>query len=102
MTWGLFEKEFRQHAFSFFILTLVLASGSLLLEVYGPLQRIAGSPLHLFRLELSSVVLVAGALLAHLLVTTEYRNRTQLFLEGLPVEPVRVIVVKYLTGLAIL
>ncbi|XHR31195.1 MAG: hypothetical protein ACFUZC_11695 [Chthoniobacteraceae bacterium] len=100
MTWGLIEKELRQHAWVLLSLVLLLLA-DLFLGIRIPwMQRASGSPFAALRFFLVFFVPLGSLILGQVLVVGEYRNKTQLFLEGLPLPRWRMIAVKYGIGLA--
>jgi hypothetical protein len=64
--------------------------------------RFSGSGLDGLRLLFLTLVPLAGLTLGQVLVASEFRQRTQLFLEGLPLPRWRFIALKYLLGLGVM
>jgi len=102
MTWGLIEKELRQHAIALAFLLGILASGLALLSANRMLSSLSGTPLEALHLLLITLAPLVSLFLAQLLVAGEFRQKTQLFLEGLPLPRWRMLAVKYSLGLAVI
>jgi len=94
MTAVLFRKEWRQHGLWFLILgglTLVI----FLLVVQGVNQDGTGGGIFFgIGQGMTYVFPIVVFILCHLLVAVEYRNKTQLFLEGLPLPKWKMVFVK--------
>jgi hypothetical protein len=98
----LIRKELRQHWLPFSILWCVLAlsAASLLAAFY--FRGKSSSVFTGLRFMLQFALPAAAMVLAGRLVTAEYRAKTQLFLEALPLARWRMVAVKYLFGLTAL
>ncbi len=99
---GLIEKELRQHKMLLSCVLLLLAAGLTMILENRLVQTVFGSPFGALRLLLLTMLPLAGLMLSHALVVTEFRNRTQLFLEGLPLPRWRMIAIKYALGLLLM
>ncbi|MGV3531744.1 MAG: ABC transporter permease [Chthoniobacteraceae bacterium] len=97
---GLIEKELRQHAVSFTVLLMLMLCGLALLATNRFMTRFSGTELEAFAMLLRTLIPIASLTLGHVLVTGEYRQRTQLFLEGLPLPRWRFLALKYALGLS--
>lgn len=98
---GLVEKECRQHGALILFLLILLTAGLVMMQRTDILARNGGSVfatvawlLHLF---LPPACLVLG----NALIAGEFRHRTQIFLEGLPMPRWMMLAVKYALGLII-
>jgi hypothetical protein len=98
---SLLEKELRQNGI---IMSFLLASfaGALVLLLRNPMLVRIGSPLDALRVLLAMLMPLSGVFLAQVLIASEFRNKTQLFLEGLPLPRWKMLAVKYALGLALL
>ena len=98
---GLLEKELRQNGI---IMSFLLASfaGALMLLLRNPTLIRAGSALDALRLLLLMLTPLSAVFLAQVLIASEFRNKTQLFLEGLPLPRWKMLAVKYGLGLTML
>lgn len=99
---GLLEKELRQHSLTFSILLVLLLVGLGLITGNHRLARLSGSGIQGFAFMLWTLVPLASLTLGHVLIAAEFRQRTQLFLEGLPLPRWRFIALKYALGLGVL
>ncbi len=98
---GLIEKECRQHATLLVFIALLLVAGQLALVSNKFLGNAGGSSFFLLSQLWFYILPLAALVLGTGLVATEFRNKTQLFLEGLPMPRWMMLVVKYLLGLGI-
>ena len=98
---GLLEKECRQHATLLVFIALLLVAGQLALVSNKFLGKAGGSSFFLLSQLWFYILPLAALVLGTGLVATEFRNKTQLFLEGLPMPRWMMLVVKYLLGLGI-
>ncbi len=98
---GLVEKELRQHAVALCFLFLGMAGGDFLLAASHRLSTVSGTPLEGFAVAVSILAPLICFLLAQILIVGEYRHKTQLFLEGLPLARWRMLTVKYALGLSV-
>ncbi len=101
MILGLVEKEFRQHRTLLGFIFLLLAGGQLILFTNKYLGNVGGSIFFLLSQLWFNILPLAALVLGTGLVATEFRNKTQLFLEGLPMPRWMMLLVKYLFGLGI-
>lgn len=102
MIWGLLRKELRQHGWAFVLVCVLSAAGAVLLFKDHLENRVGGSPFESFRRFLWTFVPLASLILGQTLIAGEYRHKTQLFLEGLPLSRSVMMAVKYTLGLLIL
>ena len=99
---NLIEKELRQHAKALSLLFLLLLSGLAFIARNRFLNALSGTPFAALRNVLWTFLPLACLVLSHTLVVTEYRHKTQLFLEGLPLPRWRMLALKYGLGMALL
>lgn len=97
---GLAEKELRQHTTLLVVLMLLLAGGLVMLHRNEVLARFAGSTFASVQILLRLFLPVSCLVLGNTLIAGEFRNHTQLFLEGLPMPRWMMLAVKYALGLA--
>jgi hypothetical protein len=102
MTRGLVAKELRQHAFTLAFLFLVLLVGLAAIVGNSSLRRSVGVGFEAVHLLLCTFVPIACLVLGQVLIATEFRQQTQLFLEGLPLPRWRMLAVKFALGLGVL
>lgn len=95
---GLIEKELRQHGFALGFLLVLPFAGLLLILSYGVLQRAGGGGFEAVRLLLYGFLPLASLVLGQLLIASEFRQKTQLFLEGLPLPRGWMLGVKFALG----
>lgn len=101
MTGVLLRKEFRQHGVWFAIL-LVITWGLFLLVTLASLANgMGGGTFFGIGQGLIFLLIIPVYILGHLLVAMEFRNRTRLFLEALPLSRFRLVGVKAFLALAI-
>jgi hypothetical protein len=98
---GLLTKEWRQHRTLFLFLFLLLVGGLVLIGGNSMIHRVGGSSFFAVRFVYLTFVPLACLVLAHALVATEFRQKVQLFLEGLPLPRWRMLLVKYAMGLGL-
>ena len=99
---GLLTKELRQHGFALAFLFLVIVGGLALIVGNESLRRAFGGGFAAVRLLHTTYVPLAALVLGQMLIATEFRQKTQLFLEGLPLPRWRMLAVKFALGLAVL
>ncbi len=99
---GLLTKELRQHGFALAFLFLILVGGLLIITSNGLLRRVGGSGFEAVRLLHLTYMPLACLVLGQLLIALEFRQKTQLFLEGLPLPRWRMLAVKFALGLGTL
>lgn len=102
MTRALIAKELRQHWLALAGVGLLSLAAFSALAAANKVQGLSGSPLEALRWYLMGIVPLAGMVVGHRLVNTEYGARTQLFLEALPLPRWKMPTVKYGLGLAAL
>ncbi len=95
---GLLEKEFRQHGVAFGFLLAVPVAADLLLAQSHRFTQLTGTSLESLHITVLFFSPLVCFLLNQILISGEFRNRTQLFLEGLPLPRWRMIAVKYVLG----
>lgn len=96
---GLFTKELRQHGGLFFFALILLAIGMEMMIRMNLLVRSGGSAFALMNMMLWVLFPLLILILANALIAAEFRQRTQLFLEALPLPRWLMLTVKYLLGL---
>lgn len=99
MTRGLIEKELRQHGLALGFLLVLPFAGLILILSHGLVRRAGGGGFEAVRLLLMLFIPLACLVLGQLLIASEYRHKTQLFLEGLPLPRTRMLAVKFGLGL---
>ncbi len=99
---ALLRKELRQHAGLFGLLACVLVFGLLLVSSNAVFSRALGSGFAGLKFLLVTLLPVGAMLLGNALIASEFRHKTQLFLEGLPVPRWKLLAVKYATLLGAL
>jgi hypothetical protein len=99
---GLLTKELRQHGLTFLFLFLVLLGALVLIAGNSVLRRATGGGFSAVLLLHTMYVPLACLVLGQVLIATEFRQKTQLFLEGLPLPRWRMLAVKFGLGLALL
>ena len=99
---GLLTKELRQHGFALAFLFLVIVGGLALIAGNESLRRAFGGGFSVVRLLHTTYVPLAALVLGQMLIATEFRQKTQLFLEGLPLPRWRMLAVKFVLGFAVL
>ncbi len=102
MILALLRKELRQHGGVFVVLTLVLLLGLLLVGGNPVLRHISGSGFEGLRIAIISLLPAAAALLGNALVASEFRDKTRLFLEGLPIPRWQWLAAKYVMQIGVL
>jgi hypothetical protein len=98
---GLIEKELRQHGFALGFLIVLPFAALLLIFSYGALRRAGGGGFEAVRFLLYGFLPLACLVLGQLLIASEYRQKTQLFLEGLPLPRAWMLAVKFSLGLIV-
>jgi len=98
MTFTLIRKELHEHGPVLIALVLLTGIGFLLILSYFAVEGEAGSLFVSLQTFLFSFLLFVGLALCNRLVVREYKGRTQLFLEGLPLSRARMISVKFILG----
>jgi hypothetical protein len=102
MTAALILKELRQHWLAFLLVAGLAGVGLLVITAFTAFQGMAGSLLDALGLFLRTLFVITALVLCNRLVVQEYQNKTQLFLQSLPISRLHMIVVKYLFGLLLL
>ncbi len=96
---GLLEKELRQHGFTFAFLIVLLMGALVVIGANGMLNRSTGGGFAALRLMIVFFAPLACLVLGQILIATEFRQKTQLFLESLPLPRWRMLAVKFVLGL---
>ena len=100
MILALIEKELRQHGAMMFLFLLLSSCGMFLLQSNQLLSLSGGSALYLVAWMLLVILPLGCLVLGNALIAAEFRQKTQVFLDGLPLPRWRMVAVKYLFGLA--
>ena len=101
MTWALVRKEAQQHWLAFVLLAVFLFALTGLVGVASNLRGEAGSVFMGLLIVLRFILPLGALLLSQRLVALEFREKTQLFLESLPLPRWRMLAVKYGVGLVV-
>jgi hypothetical protein len=99
---GLLTKELRQHAYTLAFLFLLLLAALALIAGNATMRRAMGGGFAGVLLLHHTYVPLVCLVLGQILIATEFRQKTQLFLEGLPLPRWRMLAVKFALGLAVL
>lgn len=102
MSLALLRKEWREHRSSWLLLNLLFGGLLLLMLVAESLYAEKGSLFELLRVPSLLLASVGALFVGHRLVVREYGQRTQLFLEALPLSRTRILASKLLLGAAVL
>lgn len=92
---ALIVKELRQHGAAFLVLGGLLLIGLLGIAGNPLLKRALGSSFEGLQLLLRTLVPLGALVLSNAVISAEFRNKTQLFLEGLPLPRWRMLAIKY-------
>ncbi len=98
---GLIDKELRQHGGLFFFAGLLLGLGMVMLVRTEVLARMGGSVFYLLKLLLLLLFPLLTLVLGNVLIAGEFRQKSQLFLEALPLPRWLMLAVKYGIGLTV-
>jgi hypothetical protein len=96
---GLIEKELRQHGFALLFVLLLSVAGAAMIMQNRFIALSFGTPFAAARYFLLTFFPLACLVLSQALIVQEYRQKTQLFLEGLPLPRWKMIAIKYGFGL---
>ncbi len=99
---GLLEKELRQHATLILFMLILLTTGLMMMQGTGLLARSGGSAFATLAWLLLVFLPLTCVILGNALIAGEFRHRTQIFLEGLPMPRWMMLAVKYALGLILL
>ncbi len=99
MIFGLIEKEWRQHGAMILFVLILLTTGFVVLQRMEVLVQYGGSNFALLDQLLFYLLPIACLVIGNALIAAEFRQRTQVFLEGLPMPRWLMIAVKYGLGL---
>jgi len=95
---NLVRKELVEHGWVLLLVLPLSFLGFLLALAAGSLQE-SGSPLDAVRFFGLSVFILLEMVICNRLVVQEYSNKTQLFLEGLPISRTAMLLTKYMIGI---
>lgn len=98
---ALVEKELRQHGSMIVFFWMFIAIGLFLLKSNDVLSSVGGSGFYLVGWLLFVLFPLACLVLGNALIATEFRQQTQIFLEGLPLPRRKMVAVKYCCGLVV-
>ncbi len=98
---GLIEKEWRQHGAMIVFVLIFLTTGFFVFQNMEVLVQFGGSNFALLGHMLFAFFPIACLVIGNALIAAEFRQRTQLFLEGLPMHRWMMLAVKYGFGLVI-
>lgn len=96
------RKELHQHWHAFGLLVLLTFGAMGVVAGAAQFGGLSGSIFEGLRMILYTIVPLACLVLSHRLVALEFRDKTQLFLEALPVSRWRMVALKYLFGCAVI
>lgn len=99
---GLVEKELRQHKAMLFLIVAVLATEFVILQGVDVLVEIGGSVFSQLSLILFWQFPLTCLVLGNVLIASEFRQKTQVFLDGLPMPRWVMLAVKYVFGLVVI
>jgi hypothetical protein len=99
---GLLAKELRQHGMLLLFMFLLLGGGLVVIAGNSMIHRVGGSGFFAVRFVAITFLPLACLVLNHALIATEFRHKTQLFLEGLPLPRWRMLLVKFALGLILM
>jgi hypothetical protein len=99
---GLLAKELREHQMLLLFLFLLVGGGLSVIAGNSLIHSVGGSGFFAVRFSLITLFPLACLVLNHALIATEFRQKTQLFLEGLPLPRWRMLFVKYALGLSLM
>ena len=99
---GLLTKELRQHGYTLTFLFVMLLGALALIGGNSMLRRATGGGFAAVHLLHHTYVPLVCLVLGQILIATEFRQKTQLFLEGLPLPRWRMLAVKFALGLVVL
>ena len=100
MILALIEKELRQHGSMMLLFWIFIGVGLSLLTSNELLSTMGGSGFYLVSWILMVLFPLASLVLGNALIATEFRQKTQIFLDGLPLPRWKMVAVKYCCGLA--
>lgn len=99
---ALVRKELIEHQLLLLFLILLSVSGMGLISGHKLIHDAGGSAFFPVKIALKTLIPLACVALTHALIALEFRHKTQLFLEALPLPRWRMLVVKYLLGLSVM
>lgn len=101
MTATLLQKELRQHWWALALIGAFSLLGIGWVLLFTLMMEQGGSQLYALRLH-AMLLAICALILGNRLVVAEYSSQTQIFLESLPLPRLRIVLVKYFTGLAVM
>jgi hypothetical protein len=96
---ALIEKEMRQHGAMLFLFWAFIGAGFYFLKSNEILASVGGSGFYLVAWIHFVLFPLACLVLGNALIATEFRQKTQIFLDGLPLPRWKMVAVKYCCGL---
>ncbi len=99
MTRALVLKELRQHGTALLVVGALVVGGCHVVQRAIGSSGMAGSDFQALGIALVFLLPIAGIIVGHLLVATEFRQKSQLFLEALPLPRWRMVAVKFVIGI---
>ncbi|ATB26947.1 ABC transporter permease [Melittangium boletus] len=102
MSGALVRKEWREHRGAWLLFGVLFGPALFLLSWWQSARLSWGSPFEGLRLPTVALTTVGAFFVAHRLVVGEYGQRTQLFLESLPLSRARILTTKLVFGAVVL
>jgi hypothetical protein len=96
---ALVEKEIRQHGSMIFLFLILINAGMVILQSNQALALSGGSGFAIVAWMLLVILPLGCLVLGNALIAVEFRQKTQIFLEGLPLPRWKMVAVKYMFGL---
>lgn len=101
MIFGILQKEWYQHRSLAFFSSLILITTAASFLGMSLLRQVGGSHFYVLSWVLWLLLPLHSMILSNALIADEYRQKTQVFLEGLPLSRFVMLAVKYCLGLGI-
>lgn len=98
---ALVEKEIRQHGSMIFLFLILINAGMVILQSNRTLAISGGSGFAIVGWMLLVILPLGCLVLGNALIAVEFRQKTQIFLEGLPLPRWKMVTVKYVFGLGV-
>jgi hypothetical protein len=98
---ALVEKEIRQHGSMIFLFLILINAGMLILQSNQALALSGGSGFAIVAWMLLVILPLGCLVLGNALIAVEFRQKTQIFLDGLPLPRWKMVAVKYVFGLGV-
>ena len=98
---ALLEKEIRQHGSMIFLFLILINAGMVILQSNQALSLSGGSGFAIVAWMLLVILPLGCLVLGNALIAVEFRQKTQIFLEGLPLPRWKMVAVKYMFGLVV-